>query len=234
MQPILYLIPTPISAGTADRVLSTHIPKIVDQLEYFIVEDIRTSRRFIRQILPEKNLDDLTFFILDKHTGDKELESFIIPLKEGKPVGLMSEAGLSAVADPGARIISIAHQIQCRVVPLSGPSSIFLALNASGLNGQHFAFNGYLSVRQPERIREIRKLEESVYKENQTQIIMETPYRNEALVKDILNTCREGTKLTIAMDLTGEKEFIVTKTVGAWKGQVPSLHKIPAIFIIGL
>jgi len=233
MESILYLIPTPISSGSPDIVLSSEISKIVDQLEYFIVENIRTARRFIRQILPEKNIDDLTFFILDKQTSDQELESFIAPLKKGRSIGLMSEAGLPAVADPGARIISIAHRHQYKVKPLSGPSSIFLALNASGLNGQNFTFNGYLSVKQPERIREIKKLEDRIYRENQTQIIMETPYRNEALVQDILKTCRPDTKFTIAIDLTGELEFISTKTIRAWKGNLPGLHKVPAVFLLG-
>ena len=214
--------------------MSSDVSKIVDQLEFFIVENIRTARRFIRQILPVKNIDVLTFNILNNHTPDQELESLITPLKEGKSIGLMSEAGLPAIADPGARIISIVHKHQYKVKPLSGPSSIFLALNASGLNGQNFAFNGYLSVKQTERIREIKRLEERLYKENQTQIIMETPYRNEALVQDILKTCRPDTKLTIAIDLTGEMEFIATKSIGAWKRNLPGLHKVPAVFLLGL
>lgn len=234
MKPTLYLIPTPISSGSPDLVLSSEISKIVDQLEYFIVENIRTARRFIRQILPEKNIDELTFYVLNNHTPDQELESFIMPLKDGKSIGLMSEAGLPAVADPGARIISIVHKHQYKVKPLSGPSSIFLALNASGLNGQNFAFNGYLSVKQSERIIEIKKIEERLYKEKQTQIIMETPYRNEALVQDILKTCRPDTKFTIAVDLTGEMEFIATKSIAAWKGEIPGLHKVPAVFLLGL
>lgn len=234
MKTTLYLIPTPISSGSPDLVLSSEISKIVDQLEYFIVENIRTARRFIRQILPEKNIDELTFYVLNNHTPDQELESFIMPLKDGKSIGLMSEAGLPAIADPGARIISIVHKHQYKVKPLSGPSSIFLALNASGLNGQNFAFNGYLSVKQSERIIEIKKIEERLYKEKQTQIIMETPYRNEALVQDILKTCRPDTKFTIAVDLTGEMEFIATKSITAWKGKIPGLHKVPAVFLLGL
>ena len=234
MQPTLYLIPTPISSGSPDLVLSSDISKIVDRLEFFIVENIRTARRFIRQILPVKNIDELTFFVLNNHTPDQLLESFITPLKEGKSIGLMSEAGLPAIADPGARIISIVHKHQYKVRPLSGPSSIFLALTASGLNGQNFAFSGYLSVKQHERVIEIRKLEERLYKENQTQIIMETPYRNDALVQDILKTCRTDTKLTIAVDLTGEMEFIATKSIGEWKGKLPGLHKVPAVFLLGL
>jgi len=233
MDSILYLIPTPISSGSPDLVLSSEISKIVDQLEFFIVENIRSARRFIRQILPGKNIDDLTFFVLNKHTSDQELESFIIPLKEGRSIGLMSEAGLPAVADPGARIISIAHKHRYRVKPLSGPSSIFLALNGSGLNGQSFAFNGYLSVKQPDRIREIKKIEDRIYRDNQTQIIMETPYRNVALAQDILKTCRPDTRFTIAIDLTGELEFIATKTIRAWKGHLPGLHKVPAVFLLG-
>ena len=202
MQPILYLIPTPISSGSPDLVLSSDVSKIVDQLEFFIVENIRTARRFIRQILPVKNIDDLNFFVLNNHTPDQELESFIMPLKEGKSIGLMSEAGLPAIADPGARVISIVHKHQFKVKPLTGPSSIFLALNASGLNGQNFAFNGYLSVKQPERIIEIRKLEERLYKENQTQIIMETPYRNNQLLEDIIKNCAKYSKLCVASNIT--------------------------------
>jgi 16S rRNA (cytidine1402-2'-O)-methyltransferase len=234
VKPALYLIPTPISSGSPDQVLSQEISKIVDQLEFFIVENIRTARRFIRLILPKKNIDELTFHILNNHTPDQELELFIEPLREGNPIGLMSEAGLPGIADPGARIISIAHKHQYKVKSLSGPSSIFLALNASGLNGQNFAFNGYLPVKQTERVRQIKKIEERVYRENQTQIIMETPYRNRVLVQDILKTCRPDTKLTIAVDLTGEKEFIATKPIGAWKGILPELHKVPAIFLLGL
>jgi 16S rRNA (cytidine1402-2'-O)-methyltransferase len=197
------------------------------------VENIRTARRFLKQVNKEINIDQLTFFELNKYTNQNELPAFLKPLEQGDNVAVISEAGCPGIADPGAEVVKIAHQKGYKVVPLVGPSSIVLALMASGLNGQNFAFNGYLPVRANERTRAISNLEKLVKNNRQTQIFIETPYRNNQLITEVLKTCSPSTLLCIAANLTGENEFIATKSVSRWKGNVPDLHKQPAIFLLG-
>jgi len=229
----LYLVPNVLSEGDWQNVLPATTFPVVTQTRYFIVENIRTARRFLKQLNQEINIDRLTFFELNKHTQPEELPGFLQPLEDGADVAVISEAGCPGVADPGAEVVKLAHEKGFKVVPLVGPSSIVLALMASGLNGQNFAFNGYLPVRANERIRAISQLEKKIKSNGQTQIFIETPYRNNQLINDLLKTCSPSTLLCIAANLTGENEFVVTKTIGQWKGIVPDLHKQPAIFLIG-
>jgi 16S rRNA (cytidine1402-2'-O)-methyltransferase len=229
----LYLLPNVLSEGDWQNVLPAQIFHLVTQTRYYIVENIRTARRFLKQVNRDTDIDQLTFYELNKHTEQNELPGFLKPLEQGENVAVISEAGCPGIADPGAEVVKIAHQKGYKVVPLVGPSSIVLALMASGLNGQSFAFNGYLPVRANERIRAISSLEKLVKNNRQTQIFIETPYRNNQLITDLLKTCSPSTLFCIAANLTGENEFIATKSVSQWKGNVPDLHKQPAIFLLG-
>ncbi len=227
----LYLIPT----GLGSDALEVTLPQTVEIListKIFIVENVRSARRFVSSLKADINIDSLQFYELNKHTDPNDINSFIKPALEGENIGLLSEAGLPGVADPGARVVSLAHQNNVTVVPLPGASSLFLALMASGLNGQQFAFNGYLPIKSNERIQKIRFFENRSREENQSQIFIETPYRNNALLKDFISSCNSKTHLCIAADLTMETEFIITKTIGEWKNKLPDLHKRPAVFII--
>jgi len=228
----LYLIPNVLSDSNWQDVLPTQIFTILSETQFFIVENIRTARRFLKKVNKEIDINKLTFFELNKYTKNADLPKFLEPTKEND-VAVISEAGCPGVADPGAEIVKLAHQKKIHVVPLVGPSSILLALMASGLNGQNFTFHGYLPVHSNERVRALNVLEKKAKTEQQTQIFIETPYRNNQLVKDILKTCSSSTLLCIAANLTAENESIHTKTVGEWKKQTPDLHKQPAIFLIG-
>lgn len=230
----LYLVPNVLSEGDWRSVLPAGIQQVVSEIKYFIVEDVRTARRFLKQVNKEIDIDTLTFFELNKFTQPVDLPSFLKPAEEGNDIAVISEAGCPGVADPGADVVKIAHQKGIKVVPLVGPSSILLALMASGLNGQNFAFNGYLPVKPNERVKEIEVLEKRVINQRQTQIFIETPYRNNQLISDLLNKCSLTTLLCIAANLTGENEFIATKTIQQWKGKLPDLHKQPAIFLLGI
>ena len=229
----LYLIPTILSDGDWQNVLPAQIHPILTNTKYFIVENIRTARRFMKQVNREINIDECTFFELNKRTRSSELPQFLKPLAQGFDVGVISEAGCPGVADPGADVVKIAHKKGFRVVPIVGPSSILLALMASGLNGQNFAFNGYLPVKPNERVKEIANLEKRIKNNRQTQMFIETPYRNNHIIADLLKTCSPTTLLCIAANITGENEFIATKTIQEWKKNVPDLHKQPVIFLIG-
>ncbi len=228
----LFLIPTTLGQTELHKILPSGNSEIVSSIQYFIVEDIRTARRFLKKINREINIDELTFFELNQHTKPEEIAQFLKPLKEGNNVGIISEAGCPAIADPGADVVALAHQQGIVVVPLVGPSSILLALMASGFNGQSFAFLGYLPVQQTERIKALKKMESRIYTENQTQIFIETPYRNMKMLEDILTNCHPNTKLCIAADITLETEFIKTKPITAWKSIKPDLNKRPCIFLI--
>lgn len=230
----LFLVPNVLSDGDWQNVLPARIFPVLTQTRYFIVENIRTARRFLKQVNQQIDIDELTFFELNKYTAREALPSFLKPLETGENVAVISEAGCPGIADPGAEVVKLAHQNGFKVVPLVGPSSIVLALMASGLNGQSFAFNGYLPVRSNERSRAIASLEKLAQKNGQTQIFIETPYRNNQLINDLLKTCSPSTLLCIAANLTGENEFMATKSVAQWKGKVPDLHKQPAIFLIGV
>jgi len=228
----LYLVPTLLVEDTAHNVLPNNVLEIIKGLDQFIVEDLRTARRFLSKIGHPQRIEDLQFRELNEHTRQSEIDAlkFFIQISD---TGLLSEAGVPCVADPGSAIVRIAHEINLMVVPLVGPSSILLALMASGLNGQSFAFAGYLPVKKQERQERLRALEKKSAIEKQTQIFMETPYRNMQLLEDILTYCRLSTNLTIAADITGKNEFIRTQTIQQWKNnKLPELHKAPAIFLI--
>jgi len=229
---VLYLAPALLVEDTVHNVLPDNVIEIIKSLDQFVVEDLRTARRFLSKIGHPKRIEDLQFRELNEHTSKSDidlLKSFI----KNSDTGVLSEAGAPGVADPGAEIVKLAHENNIRVVPLVGPSSILLALMASGLNGQSFAFAGYLPVKRQERQERIRALERRSATENQTQIFIETPYRNMQLLEDILTCCRLSTNLTIAADITGKNEFIRTKSIKKWKSnKLPELHKIPAVFLL--
>ena len=200
---------------------------------YFLWHGYRqTLRRFLKKQNRDADIDSLTFYTLDKHTRPEEVSDYLKPLEAGEPMGVISEAGCPAVADPGADVVAIAQRKGLKVVPLVGPSSIVLSVMASGFNGQSFAFNGYLPIEPGERAKRLRQLEQRAYAEGQTQIFIETPYRNNRLVEDILRTCRPQTRLCIAADITCPGEYIRTRTLKQWQGHVPDLGKRPCIFLI--
>jgi 16S rRNA (cytidine1402-2'-O)-methyltransferase len=223
----LYLIPVTLGETEISKVLPPYNKEIIVSIRHFIVENVRTARRFLKQADPEIDIDSLTFYTLNKHTSDTELSGFLKPVEDGHPVGIISEAGCPAIADPGADVVAIAQKKHIPVIPLVGPSSILLALMASGFNGQSFAFHGYLPIDAGERIKTLKTLEQRVYSENQTQLFIETPYRNGKLLEDILKTCKPTTRLCIAADITLSSEFIKTKNIGEWKKHVPELSKRP-------
>ncbi len=227
----LYLIPVTLGESPVTSVLPEKVLDIIQHIDYYIVENVRTARRMLLKMGLRKSIDDLTFFTLDKHTDIKDIDSFLKPAEQ-HDIGLLSEAGVPGVADPGAEIVRLAHEKNIRVIPLVGPSSLLLALMASGLNGQNFAFTGYLPVKKSERIRRIIELEKRSKTENQSQLFIETPYRNNQLLEDIVASCRNTTRLCIAADITLETELIKTKTIQEWSDHLPDLHKRPALFIL--
>lgn len=231
--PTLYLIPTVLAEQTAEQVLPPQIREVIGQLTVFFVENVRTSRRFISSLKTGHVIDTLTFFELHKDTPETETRQQLQELtRQGQNAGVLSEAGCPGVADPGAVAARIAHQLGWRVVSLVGPSSILLALMASGLSGQSFAFHGYLPIDKPARSQQLRQLEQTARKHRQTQIFMETPYRNNQLFSDILTTCQPDTRLCVASNLTAPDEFIRTLSIREWKAQKPDLHKKPSLFLI--
>jgi 16S rRNA (cytidine1402-2'-O)-methyltransferase len=202
------------------------------QIKHFIVEDVRSARRFLKKVERSIDIDTLQFYPLNKHTSPEEISGYLQPLLEGHSMGVISEAGCPAVADPGADVVAIAQRKGLKVVPLVGPSSIILSVMGSGFNGQSFAFHGYLPIENGERVKTLKLLEQRVYAEHQTQLFIETPYRNGKMVEEILRTCKPQTKLCIAANLTCADEYIRTRTVKEWKGKVPDLSKIPCIFLL--
>lgn len=229
---ILYLIPTFLAETEPSNVFPLYNAEIVSKLTHFIVEDERTARRFIRKMDRVKDIDSLSLYLLNEHTKQESVKPILEILKAGTDIGLMSEAGSPCIADPGASVVAAAQEIGIRVVPLIGPSSILLALISSGFNGQNFSFNGYIPAEKSKRIAKIRELEKYAYK-GQTQIFIETPYRNDHLFKDILATCLPETKLCVAVNLTASNESVLTKTIGAWKSSpMPDIRKIPTVFLI--
>ena len=229
----LYLIPVTLGETEISKVLPPDNKEIILSIRYFIVENVRTARRFLKQTDPGIDIDCLTFYTLNKHTSEAELSGFLKPIEDGYSIGIISEAGCPAIADPGAEIVKMAHNKNYRVVPLVGPSSILLALMASGFNGQSFAFVGYLPIQENERIQTIKQLEKRAYTEKQSQLFIETPYRNMKMVEEILRTCQPKTQLCIACDITLDSEYIKTKNIAEWKKEkLPNLHKRPCIFIL--
>lgn len=229
----VYLLPITMGEGDAEKVIPKYVIEQILSMRYFVVENIRTTRRFLRKLNSVFPIDDSQFFELNKHTKASDIASFLNPCKNGHDIGVMSEAGVPGVADPGADVVAIAHQQNIQVVPLVGPSSILMGVMASGLNGQNFAFNGYIPIKGSERIKRIKQLEKRVFSENQSQVFIETPYRNNALLNDFLNNCSPDTKLCIAANISNENEFIKTMRIKAWKKQTIDLNKIPTIFILG-
>ena len=232
MIPALYLIPNLLGETPVEQVLPAYNHEIIMGIRHFIVEDVRTARRFLKQVDRSIDIDQLTFYTLNKHTKPEEIAGMLQPLEQGNPMGVISEAGCPAVADPGADVVAIAQRKGLKVVPLVGPSSIILAVMGSGFNGQSFAFNGYLPIEPDERIKTLKKLEQRAYTENQTQLFIETPYRNAKMLADILKACRPQTHLCIAAGITTSEEFIRTRTIKEWGGHLPNLDKIPCIFLL--
>ncbi len=232
MEKALYLIPVTLGDTPVDQVLPPYNREVILSLRHFIVEDVRSARRFLKKVDKSIDIDALTFYPLNKHTAPEAISTYLSPLMAGESIGVISEAGCPAVADPGADVVAIAQRKGLKVVPLVGPSSIILSVMASGFNGQSFAFHGYLPIDPTERGKALKQLEGRIYAENQTQLFIETPYRNGKMVEEILRTCRPQTRLCIAANLTCEGEFVRSLTVREWKGNVPDLSKIPCIFLL--
>lgn len=230
---VLYLIPTTLGAVPPEQTIPSGVLDITRRLRHFLAENPKTARRFLKVAQTEIDLDRLVIDTLNKRTRAEELPRLIRPLLRGNDVGLISEAGLPGMADPGAEIVSLCHAEGIRVVPLSGPSAIPLALIASGMNGQQFTFHGYLPIGNKERRNKIKELLHHVRMNGATQIFMETPFRNDALMDELLKTCPSETRLCVATDLTLPGESVVTATVKQWKSRKPDLNKRPAVFLIG-
>ncbi|WP_298238877.1 SAM-dependent methyltransferase [uncultured Algibacter sp.] len=228
----LYLIPTTLGDNAPLEVLPISVKKVVEQINTYIVENEKTARRFIKKISSGKSQGALQMFHLNKFTNPLELPEFLNPCLHGVDVGLMSEAGCPGVADPGAEIVKLAHKKNIKVVPLVGPSSILMAMMSSGLNGQSFSFNGYLPIDKDERKKEIKRLERLSFDNNQSQIFIETPYRNNKLLEDLHNILGNSTNICVACDISLTTEFIKTQEASAWKKNKVDLHKRPTIFII--
>lgn len=228
----LYLIPTRLGDNAPLEVLPISIKKIIESVDEYIVENEKTARRFIKKVSSSKSQASLIIHILNKYTDESELPSFLEACKSGKSVGLLSEAGCPGIADPGADIVKIAHDSNIRVIPLVGPSSILLALMSSGMNGQNFTFNGYLPIDKSERKAKLKQLERISSDQNQSQIFIETPYRNNKMLEDICGSLNKQTQVCVACDITLPTEYIKTKTVENWKHESVDLHKRPTIFII--
>ncbi|RNI28596.1 SAM-dependent methyltransferase [Rufibacter latericius] len=228
----LFLIPTVLAEDTASAVICRQVADVTAQLKYFLVENARTARRYIKSIAPSQTIEELQITVIDKNSSDAELTAALKPILTGQDAGVISEAGCPGVADPGAELARLAHQHGVKVVPLVGPSAILMGLMASGFNGQSFAFHGYLPIEKRDRIQALKGLEKEMAIKDQTQIFMETPYRNKQMIDDLLLHLSKDTKLCIAANITGSNEFIKTLRVADWKGKVPDLHKQPAIFLI--
>jgi len=228
----LYLIPTTLGDNPPLEVLPISVKKIIELIDDYIVENEKTARRFIKKISSKKSQAKLNISVLNKYTEESELPVFLDACLEGKSVGLLSEAGCPGIADPGADIVKIAHQKNIKVIPLVGPSSILMALMSSGMNGQNFAFNGYLPIDKHDKRSVIKDLERHSYERNQSQLFIETPYRNNKLLDDLVATLHPATRVCVACDITLNTEFIKTKTAGEWKKNSVDLHKRPTLFII--
>lgn len=233
MNPALYLIPVTLGDTPLENVLPAYNKEIILGIRHFIVEEVRTARRFLKKVDRDINIDGLTFYPMGKHADSAKFQNYLAPLRNGEPVGVISEAGCPAVADPGADVVAIAQREGLTVIPLVGPSSILLAVMGSGFNGQSFAFHGYLPIDAAGRSKMLKRLESRSMQENQTQLFIETPYRNAKLITDICTCCSPSTRLCIAAGLTTNQAYLHTLTVREWKQrQIPDLSKIPTIFAI--
>ncbi len=230
----VYLIPTNLSDSPLLNVLPEYVLKdVIPQLSVFMVENLRTARRFLKKVDKTINIDALAFCEIGKNANPTEVAVFFEKYAKQQDIGILSEAGCPGVADPGAEIVAMAHKRNIKVIPLVGASSLLLSLMGSGFNGQSFVFHGYLPVQKGERVKTLKCLEADVRNKKQTQIFIETPFRNRQLLEAILETCNKNTQLCIACNLTGKDEFIATKTIQQWKKQLPDLHKKPTVFLIG-
>jgi len=228
----LYLVPVPLAENTAAKSFTPYLSDTINNIKEYIVENEKTARHFLKEAGLKIPQSELSIYDYGKHNRDVNINSFFIGLTAGNDVGLMSEAGCPGVADPGSEIVAEAHRRGIKVVPLVGPSSILLALMASGFNGQSFTFHGYLPIDKAERARKIKELESLALRFNQTQVFIETPFRNNPMLEEILRSCTAKTRLCIACNLTAEDEFVQTKTIAEWKQKIPDLHKKPTIFLL--
>ncbi|PCH96195.1 MAG: SAM-dependent methyltransferase [Bacteroidetes bacterium] len=229
---ILYLIPALIGDSPTDFALPASTQAVVNDIRFYAVENLRSARRFLSKLKISTPINELEFAELNKRTPSNEVETILAQLLNGSNVGVISEAGCPGVADPGASIVSLAHDKGIRVVPMVGPSSILLALMASGMNGQNFVFHGYLPKEKHKRIKSIVEVEKMAYDLNQTQIFMEAPYRNMPLVEDVIKHCNEETRLCVATSITSSDERIVTRTIAQWRKNIPNINKKPTIFLL--
>ena len=233
METALYLIPVTLGATPFHQVIPAYNLDVIRQIRHFIVEEERTARRFLKMVDKSIDIDQLTFYPMGKHADPKQFRDYLRPLCNGEAMGIISEAGCPAIADPGADVVAIAQSLNLRVIPLVGPSSILLGLMASGFNGQSFAFHGYLPINDGQRSAMLKKLEARCSAEDQTQIFIETPFRNQQLFEDLLRICHPQTRLCVAAGITCEEEFIHTHTIQEWKKTtLPDLRKTPTIFLI--
>ena len=228
----LHLIPSPLGDNAPEEVIPATVLESLKNFNTFVVEEVRTARRYLSRAGLKGSIQNLQFFELNEHTSESEIEGYLRLFDGGNDVALISEAGLPAVADPGAQLVSLAHRHGIEVVPHVGPSSLMLALMASGLNGQSFAFCGYLPAKTDERRSRLRAIEKASASMHQTQIFIETPYRNDSLLSDILSTCRPGTRLCIAADLTMPDAYIRTRSVSSWRKEIPIIGKRPCVFLL--
>jgi 16S rRNA (cytidine1402-2'-O)-methyltransferase len=229
---VLYLIPTPLGEAPLDLLLPAEVQRIVTNLRHFLVERAKTARAFLKRLGLSVPLSDIRMEVLDEHTPREAVDALLDPLFTGVDLGLVSEAGCPSVADPGARLVALAHDHGIRVKPLIGPSAILLALMSSGLEGQRFSFHGYLPANRAGRISKIKELERVSHQHRQTQIFIETPYRNNALLADLLATCTPGARLCLAVDLTTTQESIRTQSIGGWRKVPPDLDRLPTVFLL--
>ncbi|WP_026997468.1 SAM-dependent methyltransferase [Flectobacillus major] len=229
----LFLIPTTLAPDTANQVLAPQIKEVIGVTNHFFVENIRTARRFISELKLGKVIDELHFYELTKDTSIEQVRAYFKTVPKGEAIGVMSEAGCPGIADPGAVAVKVAHQLGIQVRPLVGPSSILLGLMASGFSGQSFVFHGYLPIEKVERHKALRALEKDAQKQ-QTQIFMETPFRNNTFLEDILQICNPTMQLCIACNVSGSDEFIQTKSIAQWQKQKPDLHKKPTMFLLSI
>ena len=228
----LYLIPNTLSEDTYKETITSETIEHIKKINVFIVENMRNARRYIKKIIPEKNINEVIFHAHGKHDKLNLENDFLKHILANQDVGLISDSGMPCIADPGSQIVNYAHEFNIEVIPLTGPSSILLALIASGMNGQRFTFHGYLPINDSERKKKITQIERKSIKNTETQIFIETPYRNNKLLDTILKNCRKNTKLCIALDITGSRQYIQTKTISEWKTKKIKLEKEPCVFLL--
>jgi 16S rRNA (cytidine1402-2'-O)-methyltransferase len=228
----LFLVPNTLGDSPVEKVIPAYNLELINTIRFYIVENVRTARRFLSKCHIQTKIDDLQFFTLNQHTTAEEYREYLAPALQGNDTGIISEAGCPAVADPGSEIVKMAHQLDIEVIPLVGPSSIVMALMASGFNGQSFSFNGYLPIKPEERTKQLKKDEQRSRTEHQSQIYIETPYRNKQLFESLINVLNPDTRLCIAIDISLETETIITRAIKNWKSMKIDLNKRPAIFLI--